>query len=110
MNSNEKCVTALQALLNVTYASGPGKLAPPPRVFLEDFNDGTLYSTTVSGHALGASVFPPEITRRGPLKFFLFQGWLIDGFSFEKNMAIATLECGRNPCKSLTNYDVIDVV
>ena len=56
MNSNEKCVTALQALLNVTYASGPGKLAPPPRVFLEDFNDGTLYSTTVSGHALGASV------------------------------------------------------
>ena len=59
------------------------------------------------------AVFPPEITRRGPLKFFLFQGWLIDGFSFEKNMAIAMLECGwnlSNPCKSLSNYDVTVVV
>ena len=76
MNSNEKCVTALQAFLNVTYASGPGKLAPPPWIFLEDFNDGTLYSTTVSGHALGASVvlfFLLKLQEGVPSNFFCFK-------------------------------------
>ena len=90
MNSNEKCVTALQALWNVTYAHVRRGFA----LSLEEEDDG-LYSwdttpllqqpwvATPSGHQL--CCFPPEITsKESPT--FLFQGWLIDGFGTE-NMA-----------------------
>ena len=54
MNSNEKCVTALQALWNVTYAH-------VRRGFALSLEEEGLHSwdtvtTTVSGHALRASV------------------------------------------------------
>ena len=91
MNSNEKCVTALQALWNVTYAHVRRGFA----LSLEEEGDG-LHSwdttpllqqpwvATPSGHQL--CCFPPEITSKESPQFFFYSkdGWLIDGFGTEK--------------------------
>ena len=82
MNSNEKCVTGLQAPLNVTYEYSPGKLALSKRTLLM----GHLFNREwPRPWGISCAVFLLKLQVKSP-PLFLFQGWLIDGFGTE-NMA-----------------------
>ena len=85
MNSNEKCVTALQALWNVTYAHVRRGFA----LTLEEEDDGLLSWDTTPlfcynnrewprPQGISCAVFLLKLQVKSPPNFFLLQGWLVN--------------------------------